>query len=64
MVRAGKQRAEKLPLKKQPGERHHVRHRQGRPVDLRPPPVLQLLHGEEQQGGGEDDGGARFGGGG
>ena len=49
MVRAGEQGAEKLPLKKQPGERHRVRHRQGRPVDLRPPPVLQLLHGEEQQ---------------
>ena len=57
MVRAGEQGAEKLPLEKQPGERHRVRHRQGRPVDLRPPPVLQLLHGEEQQGGGEDDGG-------
>ena len=42
MVRAGEQGAEKLPLKKQPGERHCVRHRQGRPVDLRPPPVLQL----------------------
>ena len=57
MVRAGEQGAEKLPLKKQPGERHCVRHCQGCPVYLRPPPVLQLLHGEEQQGGGEDDGG-------
>ena len=50
-----KQGAEEFPLEKKPGERHQVGHGQGRPVDLRPPPVLQLLHGEEEQAGGEDD---------
>ena len=61
VLRTRKKGAEEFPLEEKPGERHQVGHGQGRPVDLRPPPVLQLLHGEHEQGGGEEDGGKKGG---